>query len=368
MFIVTNREVDDAGSDIDSAFKSTPNRKGPNELRLAEATRAGRRWKVRVLPDEITPEMAQEVGLASPIDPTTGGPVYVDRYVARRLLARVNPTLVGSRAKGRNLVFFVHGFNNDVEAVLDRAEEFEKNFGVEVLAFTWPADGGGLKGVASYKSDQRDALASTGALDRCLAFIHEHLQQIHEENVRRIEAEATLRFPNDSEKWDRFFSTASQQRCPFSVSMVLHSMGNYLYKHLLKSSNYRGDLLIFDNVLLVAADANNEGHVAWVDAIPSRGRTFVTINENDIALRASRMKMGENQKARLGHYPYELLSRKLVYVDFTDEPHVGDSHAYFEGRALRNERVRAFFQNAFNGGRAETALRYDVARNTYRFR
>lgn len=368
MFIVTNREVDESSSDVETAFKSTPNRKGPNELRLAEATRAGRRWKVRVLPDEITSEMACEIGLSSEIDPKTGGPVYVDHYIARRLMARVNPALVGSRGRGRNLVFFVHGFNNDVEAVLDRAETFEKNFGVEVLAFTWPADGGGLKGVASYKSDQRDAMASAGALDRCLAFIHQHLQLIHEANVQRIEAEASARFPRDSEKWDRFFSAAAQQRCPFSVSMVLHSMGNYLYKHLLKSSNYRGDLLIFDNVLLVAADANNEHHVEWVDAIPSRGRTFVTINENDIALRASRLKMGENQKARLGHYPYELLSKKLVYVDFTDEAHVGDSHAYFEGKSLRNPAVRAFFQDAFNGGRAETALRYDVARNTYRFR
>jgi hypothetical protein len=373
MFIVTNRQVDDAATDVESAFEPVPNHKGPNELRLAEAVRAGRQWKIRILPDQITPEMAREAGLDSDIDPQTGAPYFVDHYVARRLLRRINPAAMGpgraptrNAARGRNLVFFVHGFNNDVAAVLDRAEKFEKQFGVEVLAFTWPADGGGIKGVASYRSDKRDALASTGALDRCLAFIHKHLELINQDNLRRIEAEATSRFARDSEQWDRFFSAATHRICPFSLTMVLHSMGNYLYKNLLKSSNYRGNLLIFDNVLLVAADTNNQDHVGWAEAIPSRSRTFVTINENDSALRASRLKMGEQQKARLGHYPYELLSRKLIYVDFTDAPYVGDSHAYFEGQALRNAHVRAFFQGALNGDRAEVDLHYDPSRNVYR--
>ncbi len=150
--------------------------------------------------------------------------------------------------------------------------------------------------------------------------------------------------------------------------MMLHSMGNYLFKHLLKSSTYRGDLLIFDNVVLAAADTNNEAHAEWVDRIQCRGRIFITINEKDGALLASRMKMGEQQKARLGHYPYRLTSQRAVYVDFTKEPRVGDSHAYFEGSPLRNDRVRRFFREAINGAPAEGRLHYDVARNIYRFR
>jgi esterase/lipase superfamily enzyme len=369
MFIVTNREVDGSRTDL-KAFGSKPNSLGPNELRLAEATRAGKKWRVKVLPDEITKAMAKEVGLQQEIDPRTNKPkpIFASRYVVRKVLARVNPAMVGGRAKGRNLVFFVHGFNNDVEAVLDRAEQLEKNYGVEVIPFTWPANGGGVHGVVSYKSDKRDALASTGALDRCLGKLDDYLQEIHKEHVRNVEREANKRFPGDAERWDRFFTAQAERWCPFSVNMMLHSMGNYLFKHLLKSSTYRGNLLVFDNVVLAAADTNNEAHAEWVDRIQCRRRIFITINEKDGALLASRMKMGEQQKARLGHYPYQLSSQRAVYVDFTKEANVGDSHAYFEGSALRNDRIRRFFREAINGTPAEGRLHYDVARNIYRFR
>lgn len=369
MFIVTNREVDETRTDL-KAFGSKPNSLGPNELRLAEATRTGKKWRVKVLPDKIDDATAKKAGLKAEIDPQTNKPkpIYASRYAARKILARVNPAMVGGRAKGRNLLFFVHGFNNNVEAVLDRAEQLEKNYGVEVIPFTWPANGGGVHGVASYKSDKRDALASTGALDRCLGKLDNYLQEIHQEHVRNVESEANKRFPDDAEKWDQFFSAQADRWCPFSVNMMLHSMGNYLFKHLLKSSTYRGNLLIFDNVVLASADTNNEAHAEWVDRIQCRGRIFITINEKDGALLASRLKMGEQQKARLGHYPYGLNSEHGVYVDFTKEPKVGDAHAYFEGSALKNDRTRRFFDEAMNGERAEQRLDYDVARNMYRFR
>lgn len=378
MFIVTNREVDESKTSVQGAFKSRPNALGPNELRLAEAVRARGKWRVHVLPDEITDAMAAEVGLARETDPATGKlkPIYASSYVARRIQARVNPGVADGdgkgKGKGRNLVFFVHGFNNDVESVLDRAERIEQTYGVEVLPFTWPANGGGAHGVASYKSDKRDALASTGALDRCLGRLEEVLHAIHEDHVKRVEALANQRFGVgdniDAEQWDRFFSEHANQWCPFTINMMLHSMGNYLFKHLLKSSVYRGNRLLFDNVLMVAADANNDCHAEWVDCIQCRGRIYITINELDSALNASRMKLGEQQKARLGQYPHKLESRQAVYVDFTGHAFVGNSHAYFEGDALKNERVKAFFHGALNGKYAECDLRFDVGRNMYRLR
>ena len=369
MFIVTNREVDESQTEVGKAFKSHPNPRGPNELRFAEATRSGKRWQVRILPDQVTPDMMAEVGLLPRVDPATGDtlPTYASSYVARKVLERVNPKSADGSGKGRNLLFFVHGYNNDVVSVLDRAERLETNYGVEVIPFTWPAHGGGARGVVSYKSDKRDALASTGALDRCLGRLAEILKGIHEEHVRQVEAEANRRFPDDAEKWDRFFSAQAHKWCPFTINMMLHSMGNYVFKHLLKSSVYRGEQLVFDNVLMVAADTNNENHVEWVDRIHCRGRIYITINERDSALSASRMKLGEQQKARLGHHPYRLDSRQAVYVDFTDQSHVTTSHAYFEDRPLRNAQVRKFFDEAINGDFAENRLRFDIGRNMYLF-
>lgn len=370
MYIVTNREVDESASDVARAFASRPNRLGPNELRFAEAWRERGKWRVRILPDQVTDEMAREVGLVAPSNPETGEtlPLYASSYVARKLQNRINPRATGADGSGCNLLFFVHGFNNDVTSILDRAEQLSETYGVEVLPFTWPANGGGARGVVSYKSDKRDAMASTGALDRVLARMEQLLHGLHEEHVRHTEAEANRRFPDDAEKWDRFFTSQAEKWCPFSINMMLHSMGNYVYKHLLKSSVYRGDHLVFDNVIMVAPDTNNEDHAEWVDRIQCRGRVYITINERDSALAASRMKLGEQQKARLGHHPWRLDSRQTVYVDFTDQPHVTTSHAYFEGRPLRNAKVKRFFNDAFNGKFAETDLPFEIARNMYRVR
>jgi esterase/lipase superfamily enzyme len=367
MFLITNRNVEEGERGFDR-LGPRPNPLGPNELRLAEARRTARGWTIDVLPDECTDEMLAEVGLERPIGPDgRPQPVYASRYVTRKILARVNPRAVGSRAKGRNLLLFVHGFNNDVEAVIERAATFADLYGVEVIAFTWPANGGGLHGVASYLSDKRDARASVGAFERTLGKMHAYLREVNDAYVEEIRRRATEQFA-DAERRDRFIAEQMERGCPFTVNLALHSMGNYLYKQLLKSSLYQ-DVLLFDNVVMVAADANNEGHVEWVDRIRARKRIYITINENDGALMASRMKAGEEQLARLGHHLHGLESRQATYLDVTGAPGVGDSHAYFEGSPIeRNAELRELFRRAFNGEIVEDRLEYDVAKNVYRIR
>ena len=50
--------------------------------------------------------------------------------------------------------------------VMDAAFDLEKRYEVEVIPFSWPANGGGVGGKLSYLSDKRDARASAGALER----------------------------------------------------------------------------------------------------------------------------------------------------------------------------------------------------------
>ncbi|MBN2705317.1 MAG: alpha/beta hydrolase [Deltaproteobacteria bacterium] len=361
MYIVTNRIVDESKHSEQEAFGKIP-AAGPNQLRLAEVTRKGEAWHVDVLPDLLTSPMATSVGL----DP---GKTYpASAYAARKLLERCSG--YGGSAKsptaGKNLLLFVHGYNNDMTAVLNRAEQLETNYGVEVVCFSWPAHGGGLHGVLSYKSDKRDALVSIGALDRVLEKMEELLKEFNNQYVAELEAKAEKKFADNAEAWDRYFAKEVHKRCPFTVNLMLHSMGNYLFKHLLKSSTYSADYLLFDNVVMAAADTNNEDHAAWVDRIQCRNRVYITINERDSALKASRMKMGEKQQARLGHYLRKLDSRVATYVDFTNQPHVGDAHAYFEGSALANRKVETFFRTVLNGGIGENPDRFDFARNVYR--
>ncbi len=362
MFIVTNREVFADRHNL-AAFGSKPNPKGPNELRLADARKTGGRWTIDILPDHIDPQQAHQEGLPVRFHDDNGAPVFVaSQLVARTLQKRLN-------RRKRHLVLFVHGFNNNLKDVLDRALGFEQNFGVEVVAFSWPADGGGLGGVASYLSDKRDAQASVGALSRVIGRIAEYLDEFNAQLVADVEAEADADpdLSADGDAWDAHFTDRVRTSCPYRISLVMHSMGNYLFKHVQTSSATRIDRLVFDNVILAAADTNNQDHPDWVDTIQCRNRVFITINEDDKALLASRLKAGEQQKARLGHFPYNLHSERAVYVNFTSAAHVGDSHAYFEGTPLKNDRIKKFFTRAFNGERAEEDLKYDEARNLYFF-
>jgi esterase/lipase superfamily enzyme len=144
-------------------------------------------------------------------------------------------------------------------------------------------------------------------------------------------------------------------------------MGNYLFKRALLSSVFESRQTVFDNVILAAADTNNYQHARWVDQINVRKRIFITINEDDYALRASRMKPGEDQKARLGHYLRELNANRPVYVDFTEVRRVGNSHTYFLDGPAKNPAVKRFFIKAFQGKNAESDLWYDSSDNVYRF-
>ncbi len=352
MYLVTNRNVTGSQDDL-KKLGPKPNPKGPNELRLARATKKATGWKVEVLRDKLDNKMKKEVGIKS--DKT----FYASHYVARKLIKDL-------QKKKRNLLFFVHGFNNDLKAVLDRAHKLEKNFNVEVVPFSWPANGGGVKGIASYKSDKRDARASVGALDRCFGKLFGYLEAFNEERVRRVCDEAEKKYPDNIELRDSYITEECDRGCPFTVNMLLHSMGNYLFKHVLKSSVYRGNRLLFDNVILASADTNNKDHVEWVNRIQARRRVYITINEDDSVLMASRMKAGQEQLARLGHYRYNLHSNQVAYVSFTGSKHVGNSHAYFED-ALKNPQVKKFFQLAINGKRTEDILIYDPSGNLFRF-
>lgn len=367
MFLITNREIRKKRGGPEVLGKK-PHVKGPNELEVVRATKKGKKWSLEVLGDKATDAMVQETAKMRQAVGTPKSDRHITTYVAHKILDTVNPQLANpsSTRKGRNLLMFVHGYNNDVEDVLDRAHTLSKLYGVEVLPFSWPANGGGIiSGTASYKSDKRDAKVSIGALDRTLYHMANSLNQVTEQRVEKVKLEAERRFPENAEERDSFITRMSDKECPFTVNLILHSMGNYLYKHLLLSTASEGTGVLFDNVVLAAADTNNKGHGRWVDRIRCRRRVYVTINEDDRALRVSRIKSGDEQLARLGHYPFELTANQAAYIQFTDASHVGRSHAYFED-AVKNPRVKRFFKKALNGDRAEHGLSYDSASNTFR--
>ncbi|NEQ49603.1 MAG: alpha/beta hydrolase [Leptolyngbya sp. SIO3F4] len=315
MYVITNRILQPTDAP-EERFGATFNRMGPNELRLAEAQKVGDSWQVEILDDRVT-------------------------YNGEQMWASEAAFLTAQKRMCQNhtdALFFVHGFNTDFRDALESAYSIEQEYNLEVILFSWPSNGGGaIEGLASYQDDKRDAALSIGALDRCF------------------------------EKLAGYFMKYADQACKRRFNLAMHSMGNYLFKRLLSSSIYQGETLLFDNIVMLAADVNNEGHAEWVDRVRFRNRLFITINEDDAALLASKALAGEEQKARLGHWSRNLSARNATYLDFTDSANIQAHHNYFtDDSALRNERIKEVFQRAFSGEKAERDLTFDAGTGAYR--
>ncbi len=177
------------------------------------------------------------------------------------------------------------------------------------------------------------------------------MERFNQAGLTRLEKFVKEKHPDDGEAQMRLFNRKLPDVCSVKLNLLCHSMGNYLYKYALISSLTQANPLLFSNIVLVAADVNNDGHEKWVDQLRVREDVYITINEDDFALKASRLKFGAQQKARLGHYRKNLHSNQAVYVDFTDV--VGDSHAYFiDEHAEKDTKTWVFFNNVLNGERA----------------
>lgn len=362
MYLVTNRNILAESGLVEDVFSEKPNIKGPNELRVAaiKSSRAG--WRAEVLDDELSDAELETLKLDHNLvlDPSVS--YFRDLDVACKISNQ-------AQQEKRNILIFVHGYNNNVKDVIKRATQLEKHYGVIVVPFSWPANGGGFKGLADYKDDKNDAKASVVALDRMLMLISRNLSIITSNNLRKFRAIAEEKYPSDPEKRDVLYANLVEKDCPFTINLMLHSMGNYLLKQLLKSSISKGTGLTFDNVVMVAADTNNLDHSFWVEHIRFKRRLYITINEEDQALAASRMKSGQDQLARLGHALYALNAARARYVNFTNTPWVSNSHAYFEGKPqARNKSVHQFFYTVLNGGVADKMLKYSEDINCYELR
>ena len=267
----------------------------------------------------------------------------------------------------RHILVFVHGYNNDMRDVIKTAIELERLYKVIVVPFSWPANGGGpVFGTAAYLSDKADARASDTALHRAIDKIGQYHGLLTEGLQKRLWATATKAESKNHESARALFAQSLEQNCTTTLNLMCHSMGNYVLKHATVSSDSATRRLTFDNVCLVAADVNNPEHDSWVEHVPSRRRLYVVINENDRALKWSRIKPGDEQKERLGHHLKNLNANNAYYIDVTRNKNVGSEHSYFKGNAVNDQTVRDIFTRMFEGRVVERQLAYDAHLNVYR--
>jgi esterase/lipase superfamily enzyme len=360
MYAITNRQLNKDSGDL-SIFSKDASEKGPNELRLVKITRAGSKFKAQAIKETAIAvnkrkAMAKQYKL-DPDNPILDAPSL---YIAHDIFAE-------SVKNNRHVLFYVHGYNNDMTDVIKTAFKLEALYNVTVVPFSWPANGGGpISGMASYKSDKRDARASAGALDRFLEKIQGYHRLFVTAQKERQMVIAKKRHPDNHQQARAEFTRLLAKDCKVSLNLLCHSMGNYLLKYATISSSSMMRTLIFDNVCLVAADTNHKNHKDWVDTIEARLGVYVVINEDDSALGWSRRKPGDEQLARLGHRLKGLDAVNANYLNVTSRK-VDDEHSYFIGRAITNNaKLKAMFSALFEGRRPEASMTYQVQIKAYK--
>ena len=363
MYVVTNRELNEGKTGL-ALFGDTPNILGPNELRLVKVTRHASGYSTELLADRLAPsevEAIKQRHALKALDPLL--PWYASLRVACEVMEQ-------AQKEQRHVLVYVHGYNNDMADVIKTAEELEALYKVVVVPFSWPANGGGpVSGTASYLDDKRDARVSMDALNRFVEkaqFYHALLTESYRD---RVWEQANRAHPDNPGAAREAFSARLARHCQVTLNLVCHSMGSYVLKYALGPSSAATRELVFDNVCLAAADANNPDHPQWVERIQVRNRLYVVINEDDYALAWSRRKPGQEQLDRLGSYLRNLVARNAHYVDVTGAPWVKNAHGYFTGQPIeKNAALRRFFAAAFEGERGEPDLRYAADINAYRLR
>lgn len=358
MYFITNRAFDESQSGLDKLTKY-PNSKGPNELSAVKVT-GDKRLRIELLGDELTREEVKKFKTNFKLSIDVGEPHYASLKVACEVFRE-------AIEKSKNVLLYVHGYNNDVKDIYHTARELEQLYGVIVVPFTWPANGGGaMSGTLSYLADKRDARASGDALSRVIDIVGRYHRLLIQSTWDRLKKEASDKFKENPTRQREYLAELLDRYCDVSVNLFCHSMGNYVLKHALKSTLSEARQLVFDNIVLVAADTNNEDHKQWVESLSCRKSVFITINADDSALSWSRRKPGEEQKARLGHYLRSLDAQNALYVDFTNCKAVNRSHSYFDDNTVsRNKTVRRFFDKAFTAKNLLPYLDYKTHNNTY---
>ncbi|MFT5312747.1 MAG: esterase/lipase superfamily enzyme [Paraglaciecola sp.] len=351
MYTITNRKINKESGDL-NIFSKEPNEKGPNELRLVKITKLGTKFKAEVINETSIPaNKKKSIAKFYNIDPS-------DPILDAPSLYAAHDVFSDSAHNNRHVLLYVHGYNNDMDDVIKTAFKLEALYNVTVIPFSWPANGGGpLSGAASYKSDKRDARASTGAFDRFLEKVQGYHKLFVTAQKGKLMALVKVAHPDNHEQARAEYTRLQAKECKITLNLLCHSMGNYLLKYTTIPSSSMMRKLVFDNICMVSADTNNKNHKDWVGGMEARSGIYIVINQEDSALGWSRRKPGDEQLARLGHYLKDLDSTNADYLNVTSK-HVGDDHSYFKDDPVKNDdKLKAMFAALFEGRKPESKMK-----------
>jgi hypothetical protein len=211
--------------------------------------------------------------------------------------------------ENRDFLVFVDGFGNDFNKILGRGFELTGRFDINMVIFDWPTD----------NQSYRETVHAADEVAANFVIAMNRLNSLHE----------------------KYYQSSA-------VSVIFHSMGNYIIKnitnrHLLKYMPKN----LFSNIVLNAAAVKQMNHANWVEKLAIQKRIYITINSDDRTLWGAKILTLANQLG-LGYHGRQAANAQ--YVNFSKV--ASTEHNLFLGKtqAEKNNRyIYSFYDQALHG-------------------
>ena len=272
-FFVTNREIlTDKGKEF---IREDGREAAGDNLRFGTYNLANRAFS-------LFPEPSNEADMIYAMGSSQKTEELVGSF---RFFREIYEQLIHEGKNRTDVLFFIHGFNTDLEGVRNNIATLHKKYVANkdspiehIVIFTWP--GRSPKLPFHYRDDKKDAIRSGEVLARGMKKLIKFFQ--------------------------KFLYQEQNKACEQKIHLMVHSMGHRVLKHLmleLKSLNTPVPE-IFTEVILMAADIEYdifEPNNAFDELIDFGDRVHVYYHKEDRVLDISKYtKNFSNRLGRLG--------------------------------------------------------------------
>lgn len=251
---------------------------------------------------------------------------------------------------------FLHGFHQDPEETVEKAMRLESIHGVNVVLFSWPSH---PKPVKTLSKDSVVKELKDYALTLLLGARRPSLVGFFLEEIKKFIDDYKNNYVparKNAEKSTTDFYAAleivNQQLLPrinpSKLSLIVHSMGNYLLERTLYDKNNLP--LKFWNIVSHQADVKASNHASWLSGLfgYSANKLYVTVNVLDAVLAASNLlhrlnkerdceRLGQSSKLKPEGLHQGYIQNIVHYLDFTDGEGVDIEHEIFTRKSIENK-------------------------------
>ena len=243
---------------------------------------------------------------------------------------------------------FVHGFHQDPAETIEKARLLEQVHGVNVVLFAWPSR---PNPVESFNTDSILKQLKSYALTMVLGVARPSLLGFFLGELKNLVADYKNNYAparkNAEQSTQDFYAALEVVRDnllpavkPSNLSLVVHSMGNYLLQKTIYDKNKLP--LTFWNIVSHQADVKATNHASWVSSLFGYcdNKLYVTVNVLDVVLASSNVlhrlnkvkdseRLGQSVQLKPDGLYQGYIQNIASYLDFTDGVGIETEHEIF---------------------------------------